>query len=176
MNQLILFFTPFLIFGNMLLFDFKQNADLSNWRVVDDVVMGGRSDGQFEINEKGNAIFHGKVSTENNGGFSSIRYRFNPKDVHGYSQMKIRLKGDGKRYQARVKSNKYDRHSYICHFQTTGDWQTIEISLSEMKPVFRGRELNMPNYPVEKMEEIAFLIGNKISESFKLEFDKISLE
>jgi hypothetical protein len=45
-----------------------------------------------------------------------------------------------------------------------------------MKPSFRGRELDIPNYDVQVMEELAFLIANYKAESFRLEIDKISLK
>ncbi len=160
----------------MLIFDFSKESDLTNWTVVDDVVMGGRSDGLFEINDSGHGLFHGTVSLENNGGFSSVRYRFDQIDITGYTKLLLRLKGDGKRYQFRVKTNAYDRHSYIYHFETTHDWQTIEVPLSEMKPGFRGRSLDIPNYQGKLLEEIAFLIGNKRSEAFQLEIATISLQ
>ncbi|MFT7605864.1 MAG: NADH dehydrogenase [ubiquinone] 1 alpha subcomplex assembly factor 1 [Saprospiraceae bacterium] len=176
MNQFFLFLIPFLIFGNMVLFDFTKNCDLTNWRVVDDVVMGGRSDGHFDVNEAGHGIFHGKVSLENNGGFSSVRYRFDQKNVAGFTKITIRMKGDGKEYQFRVKSDQYDRHSYIYYFQTTGEWQTVEIPLNEMAPAFRGMKLRIPNYPGKVMEELAFLISNKKAESFILEIDDILLK
>ena len=159
----------------MTLFDFTVNTDLTNWAVVDDVVMGGRSDGKFELNESGNAVFSGKVSLENNGGFSSVRYRFSPKNIANYTKVTLRLKGDGKSYQFRAKSDKYSRHSYIYHFETTEDWQTLEIPLQKMIPSFRGRILDMPNYPGKTLEEIAFLISNKKAEDFNLEIDWITL-
>jgi hypothetical protein len=159
----------------MVLFDFGKDSDLANWSVVDDVVMGGRSEGHFEINSEGHAVFHGDVSLQNNGGFSSVRYRFNQRNVSDYSKALIWLKGDGRQYQFRIKSSAYDRHSYIYHFQTTGEWQIVEVPFAEMYPGFRGRKLDMPNYPGEEMEEIAFLIANKLAESFQLEIDKIIL-
>lgn len=160
----------------MVLFDFDSGSDLSNWRVVDDTVMGGRSAGNFGINAAGHGVFQGDVSLENNGGFSSIRYRFPTQKMEGFSSIQIKLKGDGKRYQFRVKSDRYDRHSYIYHFQTSGDWEVIEIPLAEMEPKFRGRALRMSNYPGQVAEEIAFLISNKRAEAFHLEIDQISLQ
>ncbi len=167
-----------LFFGinNPTIFDFNSKSELSDWMIVNDVVMGGRSDADMYIGEDGNAIFSGTVSLENYGGFASVRHRFPTRIVEEFNKIKIRLKGDGKRYQFRVKNSKYDRHSYISYFQTSGEWQTIEIPLKDMSPQFRGRRLNMPNYPCERMEEIAFLIGNKKAESFRLEIDSIGLE
>ncbi len=165
-----------MIVNKTILFDFHPDANLSNWAIVDDVVMGGRSDGNLSINQQGNAVFSGLVSLENNGGFSSVRYRFEKMNVEEFSTISIRLKGDGKKYQFRVKTNMYDRHSYMSHFQTSGDWETIEIPMHEMQPSFRGMKMNMPDYPGEVMEEVAILISNKKAEGFKLEIDQISLQ
>ena len=160
---------------NMTVFDFNSKSDLSNWMIVDDVVMGGRSNGQFEVSEDGNGLFFGYVSTENYGGFSSVRYYSGSLDIADYKYAVIRLKGDGKSYQFRTKSSYYDRYSYVYEFKTSGEWEITEIPLSEMEPRFRGRILNIPNYPGETLEEIAFLIGNKRNESFRLEIDFIEM-
>ena len=45
-----------------------------------------------------------------------------------------------------------------------------------MFPSFRGRILDIPNYPAELISEITFLIGNKKAESFKLQIAKIELD
>lgn len=164
-----------LIFNYMVLFDFKSDSDISNWRVVDDVVMGGQSNGNFFINNEGHGVFQGKVSLDNNGGFSSVQYRLNAIHVKEKKRIIIRIKGDGKRYQIRIKSNRFDNHSYIYYFETSGDWQNIEIPLTEMYPSFRGMRLKMENFPGEKMEELSFLIANKKAESFKLLIDIIEL-
>ena len=159
----------------MEIFDFDKKSDMSDWYVVDDVVMGGRSDGNLVLNDEGHAVFHGDVSLENNGGFSSVRMRFPEKNVKKYSRAILRVKGDGKRYQFRVKTSSRDYQSYIQYFQTTGDWQEIEITLADLYPTFRGRRLDLPNFPGESMEEVTFLIANKKAESFRLEIDRLHL-
>jgi len=161
---------------NMTIFDFNENSSLTNWNIVDDVVMGGRSDGNFRINNDGHGEFFGKVSIENNGGFSSIRYNFKKIDSHNYSKFVLRLKGDGKNYQFRVKDNTYNRYSYISEFKTTGEWQTIEIPYNKMYASFRGYRLDIPNFKGDQMQEIAFLISNKKQEEFRLFIDSISIE
>ena len=153
--------------------DFSSESTLENWFTVDDVVMGGRSNSSFEINEQGNAVFSGKVSLENNGGFSSLRHVCPKFDMQDFQTIAIRLKGDGHRYQLRIKSSRTERHSYTYYFTTSGSWEWIEIPLSEMYPTWRGRSLDYPNYPGQTLEEIGILIGNKKREVFKLEIDKI---
>ena len=69
-----------------------------------------------------------------------------------------------------------DYFSFIAPFLTSGEWQEIVIPLEDMYPSFRGRRLNQPNFSSDYIEELAFLIGNKKSESFKLLIDKITLE
>jgi hypothetical protein len=176
MNTILLLLGLAMLTNASSLFDFHKSCDISKWNIIDDVVMGGRSSGSFHLNENGNGVFKGIVSLENNGGFSSVRYRFAAKDVSPYESIVVRLKGDGKRYQLRVKSDKFDQHSYICHFQTSGEWETISVPWSSMYPAFRGFRLNKANFPGEVMEEIGFLIGNKTTEDFKLEIDWISLK
>ena len=156
--------------------DFKTGHGASEWAVEDDVVMGGRSNGEFQINQDGFGIFSGTVSLENNGGFSSIQYNFDATDVSAHHHAYIRLKGDGKAYQFRVKSSRRERPSYIYEFETTGDWQTVEIPLEEMYPTFRGRRLDIPNYPGQTMSQLRFLIGNGKAESFELKIEKIWLQ
>ena len=160
----------------MVIFDFNKESDISDWKIVNDAVMGGQSGSKFHINDEGYGIFKGTVSIENNGGFASLRHRFNQKKIAGYKKVMIHLKGDGKRYQFRAKTNKEDQQAYISYFKTTGEWQTVEIMLSALEPTFRGRKLNMPNFPAEELEEVGFMIGNKVNENFELVIDKIVLE
>ena len=159
----------------MTLFDFNTKSDITDWVVVDDVVMGGRSNGNFKVNIQGHGEYSGIVSLENNGGFSSLRYRFDAENVKGYSKALLTLKGDGKSFQFRTKSTLEHRHSYICKFKTSGKWETIEINLKDMYPTFRGTTLDIPNYPAETLEQIAFLIGDKKGENFELQIDTIVL-
>lgn len=161
---------------NLKIFDFQKDKGLANWVVVDDVVMGGRSSGNFILSEEGYGLFYGEVSLENNGGFSSVRYHPEPEEMKGFTTCKIRLRGDKKNYQFRIKSKRSDRHSYVQSFQTSGEWETIEIPLAEMHPTFRGRNLDIPNYPIQTLEEIAFLISNRQAESFRLELDWMSFD
>ena len=88
----------------------------------------------------------------------------------------LKIKGDGKRYQFRIKSESYQRHSHIQYFETSGDWQTVKLKLADFYPTFRGMRLRIPNYDGQSMEEIAFLIGNKKKENFELLIDSITLE
>ena len=165
-----------LLMKSQLIFNFNHNANITDWKIVDDVVMGGRSNGQFKIDSDGNGIFSGDVSVENNGGFSSVRYQFEKINTTKESKVIIRLKGDGKEYQFRIKNNRNTYYSYITNFKTSGDWENIIINLKDLYPSFRGQTMNIPNFAGNSIEEIVFLIGNKKNESFTLVLDKIEIE
>lgn len=168
-----------LLFSSMdtkTIFDFDLRSEIKNWIIVDDVVMGGRSSGNFRLNDKGFGVFEGSVSLENNGGFSSVRYRSPKILVEGYTKIALKIRGDGKKYEFRIKSNSRDYYSYIAPIQTSGAWEEIEIALKDMYPSVRGRRLNRPNFEDDYIEEVTFLIGNKKKDDFKLLIDKIELK
>lgn len=176
MKYLTFQFLVLITIQQMTLFDFNFESNIRNWKIVDDVVMGGRSDGNFKINDTGYGEFSGDVSLKNNGGFSSVRYNFNTVSSSNFKSFQLRIKGDGNPFQFRVKSSNRQRFSYIYTFNTSGDWETISIPFNKMEPAFRGYKLDQPNFDGVQMEEIAFLIGNKKEQSFKLFIDSIILE
>lgn len=157
------------------LFDFQSKSDLNNWYVVNDGVMGGLSAGSLKITSEGYGLFDGYVSTDNNGGFTSIRYSFESLVVSPECLLRIRVKGDGKKYQLRVKSSSRDYYSYITSVETSGEWETLDIPLSDMYPSFRGRRLSQSTFDQKSIEEFGILIGNKRDEKFVLYLDKIEL-
>jgi len=162
-------------YNHQVIFDFSENASLQNWETLDDVVMGGRSQGDISLSPQGHGRFSGFVSLENNGGFSSVRYSPANLQVDPQDQIKIRLKGDEKRYQFRVKHDKQAYESYITYFETTGEWEDITIALNDLSPTFRGKDLDQPNFSYNSIQQLGFLIANKKAENFELLIDKIEL-
>jgi NADH dehydrogenase [ubiquinone] 1 alpha subcomplex assembly factor 1 len=166
----------YLIMQTLSIVDFTKESSLQNWSVVDDTVMGGVSAGGMRVNAEGHGVFQGHVSLDNNGGFSSIRYNAGKTALGGYHKFVIKIKGDGKAYQLRVKTKSSQYYSYIANFTATNTWQIIEIPFSSMYPAFRGRQLNMPNFAGNQLEEIGFLIGNKKEEDFSLLIDYVYVQ
>jgi NADH dehydrogenase [ubiquinone] 1 alpha subcomplex assembly factor 1 len=164
-----------MLMNGLLLFDFSASKDWSAWEIENDVVMGGNSTSDLSRSEEGHAVFTGSVSLENNGGFASMQYHFEPRDIRGYEKAVIRVKGDGKEYQFRTKANLGEKASYVYTFKTSGDWETIEIPLNQMEPTFRGNKLDQPNFNSDQMQELRFMIGNGKAEKFRLEIDRIEL-
>lgn len=162
--------------ADRLVFDFDADTDPAAWRVVDDVVMGGRSRGRFAVTDAGHGRFSGEVSPENDGGFSSVVHVFAaPVDVGGSRAFRLRVKGDGSTYALRVRSTPGQRHAHGARFATTGAWQTVEVPFAEMTAAFRGRPVDVPPYAGEPVHELRLLIGNGRAERFALLVDWIGV-
>ncbi len=158
------------------IFDFQKEADISDWQIEDDRVMGGISQGKFELNDEGHGHFHGIVTVESNGGFSSVQNNSYDLTVDPSDVIAIRLKGDGHTYQLRVKDSQNTYYSYEKEFETNGDWETVEIKLSDMSPTYRGNIVNQPNFDKNQISQVRFMIGTKKKkEPFNLLIDKIEL-
>ena len=70
-----------------IIFQFELGSSTNGWQIVDDRVMGGRSQGNFSVNSEGFGVFEGYVTTENNGGFSSLRYNFDGIKTSGFESV-----------------------------------------------------------------------------------------
>lgn len=157
------------------LYDFKANQSVNDWLIVNDGVMGGLSQSEFNKNPEGHAVFEGQISLENNGGFASVRHRLSITNIQSFTYVNLRVKSKPSTYQFRIKKSNRDSYSYIQEFEVTSEWTTVRLKLSDFYPRFRGRSLNLPNFEADTIEEIVVLIGNKKPEEFKLEIDKIYL-
>ena len=130
-----------------ILFDFSQeSADLSNtWGAVDDVVMGGVSASGIRL-VNATALFSGNVSTNNSGGFASVRTRnFDPPiDLTNYEGIELQVRGDGNRYKFMLRtSTKWDGVAYCYSFDTViNNWINVRIPFSEFVPIFRARTVS----------------------------------
>lgn len=174
------FFTLMTLFTTLksegkIIYDFNVDSSFQNWAIVDDGVMGGLSAGNLGIQKDGSGIFYGYVSLDNYGGFSSVRFRKNI-SLKGFDKIILRVLGDNKFYQLRIRSSYQDRLSYVKRFYAADEWSDIEIPLSSMEPQFRGRSLNMRNFSGNSLVELGLLIGNKVEERFALEIDHIRLK
>ena len=158
------------------LFDFSEPASVRTWNIVNDGVMGGLSSSALKWSPDGHAIFTGRVSLENYGGFASVRAT--PQDfmIADYTGIQLRIKGDGNKYKFRIRTNaNFDGVAYTLDFTTLPDqWNTIKLPFSSFKPTFRGRTLyNVgPLQPLD-IRQIGFLIGDKQEGNFALEVDWI---
>lgn len=134
-----------------IIFDFtnpnSQQRDYikETWGAVDDVVMGGVSQSSIRLADN-RAIFAGIVSTDNNGGFASVRTRnfAQPLDLSDFAGIELKLTGDGKRYKFIARcEGKWDGVGYCYSFDTVYNFPTtIRIPFADLIPVFRAKTVS----------------------------------
>lgn len=165
-----------LVTTGITIVDFSDERSMRNWRVTNDTVMGGVSSSSIELNENGTAVFSGRVSTANNGGFGMGRLPVRVQLIEGVETIRLKVKGDGKKYQFRLKASNSQRYWYVQTFQTANDWEEIILRLEDFYPSYRGYRLNKENFSSSTIREIAVLIGNKKNEDFELLIESIAVE
>jgi len=158
------------------IYTFSSQTNIREWLIVNDGVMGGISKSSLVLTNAGHGRFAGHVSMANNGGFASIQLNTTIKLVEEKKFIVLRIKGDGKRYEFRLKGDISQSQSYVQQFATSGEWENIKLEISKFYPQYRGRKLNIPNFNFKNIEELSFLIANKQEEDFELLIDWIGLE
>ena len=161
------------IVGEVIMEDF-DSKNLLNWKIVNDTVMGGRSDATLKLKNNLYGIFNGYLSLQNNGGFSSIRAYY-PPDLTNVKSITLRVKGDGRQYSFRVRGNTSNWASYTHSFDTIdGEWIEKEMKIDNFYPVYRGYYLNdMPLLSEIIIKEIGIMLSDKQTGPFELEIDWI---
>jgi len=158
------------------IYTFPSQTNIREWRIVNDGVMGGISKSSLVLSDAGYGQFSGRVSLANNGGFASIQLNTSIKLSEEKKFIVLRVKGDGKRYEFRLKGKISQSESYVHQFTTKGEWENIKLAISEFYPQFRGRKLNIPNFNFKSIEQVSFLIANNKEEDFELLIDYIGLK
>jgi NADH dehydrogenase [ubiquinone] 1 alpha subcomplex assembly factor 1 len=151
-------------------------AAVERWWPVHDGVMGGVSQGSFETDgERG--IFTGRLSLEHGGGFASIRFSNPRPDLSRFDALRLRVRGDGRTYQLRLRSGEgLDGVAWRTIFRTQkGVWEDLEFELEEFRPTFRGRIVpGAGPVPREHIHQISVMLADEIAGPFRLELDRLS--
>ena len=157
------------------LLDSNGKTSKLKWNIVNDTVMGGRSSSRWS-DKSSTLSFEGFLSLENNGGFASIRHDLNNINLSDTEGIFIKVKGDGRKYQFRIRSQASRWANYSQEFKTKKDTvQTFYLPYKDFKPSWRGRSVrNVPTLTGKDVRGIGFLIGDKIQGKFKLDILNIS--
>ncbi len=158
-----------------MIFDFQSRADAAeHWRTINDTVMGGVSTSEFVATDDG-AAFQGTVSLDRGGGFASVRAPEDHYDLSGADGLRLRVRGDQKRYTLTMYTRSGGRISYRAPFQPSGDWQKIDLSFDALTPFRRGRQVpDAPPFDPSQIRTIGFLIGDKQAGPFRLDVQSIA--
>lgn len=159
----------------LLLTDFSPSSPDLGWYVVNDNVMGGRSEGTFEI-DADQLRFTGRTITRG-GGFSSIRTGPVQLDLSEYAGIRLRVKGDGRRYTWRLTTDARWRGrqvAYWADFETeNGTWATVDIPFSSFVPRFRGLTLDGPTLDTRRITGMGLMIYDNEDGPFELYLDSV---
>jgi len=154
---------------------FSFSTGEPDWYTVDDVVMGGLSSSRVEIVEPNTLLFSGKMSLENNGGFSSVRSDWNIINLSGYDGVLLRALGDGKVYRLRIRTEESGVEiAYNGVFETTPDkWIQVYVPFAEMVPTYRGIVMDVGPLDVTSIGSFGFMLSDKQPGDFQLQVDWI---
>jgi monofunctional biosynthetic peptidoglycan transglycosylase len=157
--------------ADKIVYDFQNTTNTAAWQVVNDDVMGGVSTSSFRLTN-GVALFQGKVSLENNGGFASVRSLPGPHDLAGSEAFFIRVRGDGHSYKLTARTGPdFDSAIYQSVFTTKkGEWEEHRLPFKQFIPTYRGRVLTgEPPLDPAHVTSLGFLISDKQDGPFQLE-------
>jgi NADH dehydrogenase [ubiquinone] 1 alpha subcomplex assembly factor 1 len=162
--------------GPLLLVDFPQSVESLPWFVVNDDVMGGRSEGGLRL-EGDVAIFSGSTNTRG-GGFSSIRSGPHSFDLSAYDGVRLRARGDGRTYTFRLNTSdtrdRRRRPAYWAEFETSdGTWEEIDVPFTRFGPRWRGATLPGPALEPAAIDSLGLMINDGQDGPFRLEVDWI---
>lgn len=147
---------------------FQDNV---RWQVVNDTVMGGRSESRF-VYDNGRLQFSGRLNT-NGGGFASLRSNRQDWDLSEFSVVRLKVLGDGRQYRFRLYVDG-DRASYQSDFSTVvGQWLIVELPIDEFYASWRGRRLSRPPLAASKISGLGLILADGIDGTFHLALDWI---
>ena len=157
------------------LLDTNGKTSKIKWNIVNDTVMGGRSSSRWSKNSSA-LSFEGFLSLENNGGFASVRHDLDNINLSSTDGIFIKVKGDGRKYQFRIRSQASRWANYSQEFKTKKNTvQSFFLPYKDFKPSWRGRSVrNVPTLTGKDVRGIGFLLGDKVQGKFKLDILNIS--
>lgn len=153
------------------LFQFTgEHADQA-WASTNDGVMGGLSQGSSSIVADG-LHFSGRLSLENNGGFSSVSTNVKL-DLSAAKGVRLKVLGDGRTYLIRFQSDAVYRErwpvNFGAEFQTTaGEWIEVFVPFAELTQSWRGRQFTEYTFNAQDIRRMTLMLADKQSGPFEL--------
>ncbi|WP_238531648.1 CIA30 family protein [Nitritalea halalkaliphila] len=162
-----------------LVFDFGVEKSFGNWAIINDGVMGGRSQSQAQLAENA-LLFEGDVSLRNNGGFVSIRSATASYDLSAFTTLEIRFKAETDR--------KFDlllepeTAWYLPKVRTqfsaegeVGEWRTLQVPLQDFEITRMGNAVRKGIDPavLGAVRRIGIMLFDKQEGPFTLAVDYI---
>ncbi len=159
-----------------LIINFGLEKDGSDWRIINDDVMGGKSQSEAKLTAK-TLYFKGNTSLENNGGFVSIRSPFQNFDLSAFETVTILHKGTNRSFSLVLETEKAYYLPYYKHdFKPSSEeWETTTIKLNQFKKYRFGQtdgtKMNSEN--LKNVIRIGCTLFDKQAGDFELEIESI---
>ncbi|MEO1057284.1 MAG: CIA30 family protein [Actinomycetota bacterium] len=151
------------------------------WFIVNDGVMGGRSNGRAVI-EDSTLRFSGTVVTAG-GGFTSIRLGLDSADLAGTDSIRVRLRPDARTYGVTLEDDQTINGRRISHgadlpgpVEVGNDgFAIVEVPHSVLEPTVFGQLVLAEPFRPDAASEIGIIIADGVDGEFALEVDWIAV-
>jgi len=154
--------------------DFTDPSSVADWYVQNDTVMGGVSSSELSWND-GDLLFSGNLSTDNNGGFTSMRGPVVPFiPASGLTAISVVAQGDGRTYLMQIRT---DTDSYIQRFTPVETMSETLLALTDFTAT-DWRLSPIPDRPPlvsEAVRQVAVYLVDKQVGEFVLRLRSISM-
>ena len=154
------------------LFTFDR-ADEAAWYVVNDGVMGGRSQGGVAV-EAGTLRFTGTLVTQG-GGFTSVRAR-RAVDLTGEDGLELRVRGSGRPFEVELDDGqrRFGRTvSRRAPVPTTAEWTVVRVPFSALRNSIFGQPVNAPPIDLTRIQSVGLYMLDGRDGPFRVEVDYI---
>ena len=149
------------------------------WVIVNDGVMGGRSNGMVEIADS-TMRFTGTVVTQG-GGFTSVRYQLGGTDLAGTQRAEMRVRSDQRTYGLTFEDASQLGGRSVSHradLATDGPvdadgWQIVTVAYDELRPSVFGEPVEAAPFDPDQASEIGIIIDDGVDGDFTLDVDWI---
>ncbi|BAM05305.1 CIA30 family protein [Phycisphaera mikurensis] len=159
--------------------DFSDAAEAERWRVVNDGVMGGGSEGAVSF-EGGVMTFAGEIVTDG-GGFSSVRRALEPGVLAGAEAVTLRVRSDGRGY--RVSFRDGTRVSWggeVMHAASldaeSQEWTEATVRFDDLTASFHGEPADVEPFDPAAANQIGVILSDGVDGAFRLEVEWIRAE
>ena len=160
--------------ANLILAEFDSEVSVNDWYVQNDTVMGGVSSSELSWND-GDVVFSGNLSTDNNGGFTSMRGPVLPYiPSSGLTAISVVAQGDGRTYLMQIRT---ESDSYIQRFTPGETMSGTTLKLSDFVAT-DWRLSPIPDRPPlvsEAVRQVAVYLVDKQVGEFVLRLRSISM-
>jgi NADH dehydrogenase [ubiquinone] 1 alpha subcomplex assembly factor 1 len=179
MKTLIITSVLLLFYGNLPEINFGSTGNTAMWYAVNDGVMGGLSSGTLKETKK-SMIFSGHVSLENNGGFASIRSKFDRYKLSKFTAVEIKYKSQDYDFAMMLEMN---RMFYMPYFKfnlpnSQNKWKTVTIGLEEFEAYSLGKKLGygLDENSKNDIIRLGFISNEKRAGKYEIEIDYIKFK